>query len=91
MAGGGPGTEVIEGEFAQGKEEVPEVGGESGVDSSKGGNNMIFGSLDGAFGGQGTVVIGGGECNGDVILLEEGADGSRGFIVDVEVKDRGMM
>ena len=37
------------------------------------------------------MVIGGGECNRDVILLEEGADGSRGFIVDVEVKDRGMM
>ena len=51
MAGGGPGTEVIEGEFAQGKEEVPEVGGESGVDSSEGGDNVVFGSLDGAFGG----------------------------------------
>ena len=37
------------------------------------------------------MVIGGGEGNRDFILLEEGADGSGGFIVDVEVEDRGMM
>jgi hypothetical protein len=49
VAGGGPSAEV-EGEFAQGKEEMPEVGRKSGVDSSEGGDNMVFGSLDGAFG-----------------------------------------
>ena len=50
VAGGGPRAEVIKGEFAQGKEEMPEVGRKGGVDSSEGGDNMIFGSLDGAFG-----------------------------------------
>ena len=32
------------------QQEVPEVGEESGADSSKGGDNMVFSSLDGAFG-----------------------------------------
>ena len=50
VAGWGPSAEVVEGEFAQGKEEMPEVGRKSGVDSSEGGDNMIFCSLDGAFG-----------------------------------------
>ena len=50
VAGGGPRTEVIKGEFAQGKEEMPEVGRKGGVDSSEGDDNVIFCSLDGAFG-----------------------------------------
>ena len=37
------------------------------------------------------MVIGGGKGNRDFVLLEEGADGGGGFIVDVEVKDGGMM
>jgi hypothetical protein len=42
VAGGGPSAEVIdaviEGEFAQGKEEIPEVRREGGVDGSEGGD-----------------------------------------------------
>ena len=50
VARGGPGTEVVEVEFTEGKEEVPEAGEGSGMDSSEGGDNVVFSSLDGAFG-----------------------------------------
>ena len=37
------------------------------------------------------MVIGGGKGDRDFVLMEKGADGSGGFVFDVEVEDGGMM
>jgi hypothetical protein len=37
------------------------------------------------------VIIGGSEGHRDVVLLEEGTERGGRFVVDVEVKDRGVV
>ena len=52
------------------------------------GEKVVFGGLDGAFGGEGTMLVGCGESDGDVIEFEEVTKGLGRFVVDVHVCDR---
>ena len=55
---GVPGLEVVECVLDMGEEFVPHVEGECDVDGGEGGDDMVFGSADVAFGKISTVVVG---------------------------------
>ena len=58
--------------------------------ASEGGDDVVFGSLDGSFGGEGAVVARWGEGDGDGRLEvgKEGSDRAGAFVVDVEGLER---
>ena len=87
----GPRAKVVEGKFGHGKEEVPEIRGESIVGGGEDGQEVVFCGLDGTFGREGTVLVRGGKGDGDVISFEEGTEGCGWLIVDVEVSDGVMV
>jgi len=60
------------------------------VAASEGGDDVVFGSLDGSFGGEGAVVARWGEGDGDGRLEvgKEGSDRAGAFVVDVEGLER---